>query len=187
MWTQIVGGLALLIVGTYVVQLFAPRSRSSHNRTSAHMDFAPALGFFGVLLLALSLVESIRQSVMQAWAVGIALGFVLGIGTWIVLVYPKDEPKQKKQSALLATLRLVRTYGMPLVLAVIGTYLAIRIFGSAVEVFVAGTFGVLLVTIALRIFVGVKKVSQQSVISSGARNLTLDQEEISRRKERSSK
>lgn len=157
MWTQIVGGMILLIVGTYAIQLFVPRSRSNPSRTSARIDVAPALGFFGVLLIALSLTESIRRSVIEAWAWGVAIGVILGIGVWIAFGYRIDTPVQKSQSALLATFRLVRAFAMPAILVVIGIYLAVRIFGPTVEVLIANTFGVVLIVIALRIFIGVKK------------------------------
>ncbi len=157
MWTQIVGGLLFLIVGTYAVQLFMPRSYSNTGRTSARMDVAPALGFFGVLLLVLSLVEAIRSSMIEAWVWGIAVGVILGIGAWIALGYRIPAPVQKSKSALLATFRLVRVLAMPVIVALIAIYLAERILGPVVQVLVANAFGIMLMVIALRIFVGVRK------------------------------
>ena len=157
MWTQIVGGLVLLIVGTYAIQLFLPRARGNPSRTSARLDIAPALGFFGVILIALSLTESIRRSVIEAWAIGIAVGVILGIGVWVALGYRIDAPALRKQSALLATLRLVRAFAVPTILVVIGIYLVVRIFGPTVLVVLANAMGILLIVVALRIFIGVKK------------------------------
>ncbi|MBI5034541.1 MAG: hypothetical protein HZB51_28800 [Chloroflexi bacterium] len=161
MWTQIVGGLVVLIVGTYAIQLFFPRGRSNPSRTSARMDVAPALGFFGVLLIALSLTESIRRSVIEAWVVGIAFGVILGIGAWIALGYriPAPVHAPRKQSALLATFRLVRTFAVPTIAVVIGLYLIVRIFGPTVLVLLANAVGILLIVVAVRIFFGVKKTA----------------------------
>jgi hypothetical protein len=158
MWTQIVAGLILIIAVTYAIQYFLPRRSSNASHTTARWDIAPALGFFGLVLLALSLTEAIRREVTGAWALGIGLGVLLGIGAWIALGYRLTAPLvARKQSAFLATLRLVRTWGMTVLLIVIGIYLAVRIVGPSVEVFLSGAGAILLLTVALRIFVGVNK------------------------------
>jgi hypothetical protein len=158
MWTQIVAGLILLIVATYAIQYFLPRRKSNSHSANARWDIAPTLGFFGMLLLVLSLTEAIRREVILAWALGIGLGVILGVGAWIALGYYRQVTLvPKKQSALLATIRMIRTFGMPVILVAIGFYLAVRVFGPSVEVFTAGAGGVVLITVALRIFVGVNK------------------------------
>lgn len=154
MWTQIVVTLFLLVVATYALQLFLPRSRQGQARTSARWDVAPMLGFFGVLLLALSLMEALRRTLVDAWAWGILLGLILGVAVWVGAQAQPATPIQKKGSALLATWRILRTYGIAIIAAVIGTYLAGRIFGSIVEVFVSGALGVLIIAIAVRMFAG---------------------------------
>lgn len=158
MWSQIVGAFVLLIVGTYVVQFFLPRTgRSSANRANARWDIAPALGFFGALLLVLALVEAIRQSIIDIWAWGMALGLILSIVTWVVMGY-RAAPVLPKGSALVATFRILRAYGMIIFFAVIGVYLAVRFAGSVIDVFIASALGLVIVTIALRIFVGSKQI-----------------------------
>jgi len=158
MWTQIVVTLVLLIIGTYVVQFFFPRAgRSRVNNTNARWDIAPALGFFGALLLALSLVEAIRQSIVDMWAWGVALGLILGAVTWVVMGY-RAALVLPKGSALIATFRIVRAYGTIIFFAVIGVYLAVRLVGSVVEVFVASALGLVILTMALRIFIGTKQI-----------------------------
>ncbi len=157
MWTQIVGGLLLLIVGTYAIQFFMPRAHSTAGRTSARMDVAPALGFFGVLLVILSFVESIRSSTVEAWALGIGVGVIAGIGAWVVLGYRVDAPVRQSRSALLETFRLIRAMAIPVIGLVIGIYLVVRIFGPVVEVLLASALGVCLIIVALRIFIGVRK------------------------------
>lgn len=157
MWTQIVVTLILLIIGTYVVQFFLPRAgQSNANRANARWDVAPALGFFGALLLALSLVEAIRQSIVDMWAWGIVLGALLSVVTWVVLNY-RPAPVLPKGSALMATLRILRAYGTLIVLAVIGVYLVVRFAGSVIDVLIASALGLVIVTMALKIFVGTKQ------------------------------
>ena len=158
----------LLIVGTYAIQLFMPRARSNSSRTSARTDIAPALGFFGVLLIALSLAEAIRRTVIEAWMIGIVLGLGVGIGAWVALGYRFDAPApvSRNQSALLATFRLVRAFAVPTIAVVIGIYLIVRIVGPIVLVLLANALGVVLIVVALKIFIGVRKTSQLPVISS---------------------
>ena len=158
MWTQIVAGLILLIIGTYVVQFFMPRAgQSSAQRANARWDIAPALGFFGALLLLLALVEAIRQSIVDIWAWGMALGLILGVVTWVVMGY-RTAPVMPKGSALVATFRILRAYGMIIFFAIIGVYLAVRFAGSVIDVFIASALGLVIVTMALRIFVSTKQI-----------------------------
>lgn len=154
MWTQIVVTLILLVIATYVIQLFAPRSRKGQARTSLRWDVAPMLGFFGVLLLALSLLEAFRRVLIEAWGVGILFGVILGVAVWVGAQAQPNNGVQPKGSALLATLRIFRTYGVVILVAVVAVYVAGRILGPIVEVFVSGALGILLVAIAARMFVG---------------------------------
>ena len=71
MWSQIVVSLFVLVIGLYAIQFFMPRARRGSSRTSVRWDVAPMLGFFGVLLLALSLMEALRRTVIESWAGGI--------------------------------------------------------------------------------------------------------------------
>ena len=153
MWSQIVVALFLLVIATYVLELFLPRSRQGQSRTSARWDVAPMLGFFGILVLALSLMEAYRRALIEAWGWGILLGVILGIAVWVGAQAQPVAPVQKKGSALWVTLRFLRTYGIAIIVAVIGIYAASKIFGSIIEVFVSGALGVLIIAIAVRIFV----------------------------------
>jgi len=152
MWSQIVGTLVVLVVATYIIQLVLPRARGGARRTSARWDIAPVIGFFGVLLLALSLTEALRRVVIEVWLVGIVLGLVLSAFLWIALGSWEIAPTRQRGSALLATIRLIRTFGLPVLIALIGVYLAVRFVGAIVEVFVSGLLGAAIVALAIWIF-----------------------------------
>ena len=154
MWLQIVAALLVLIVATYVVQLFLPRdkTRPGARRNYARWDIAPLLGFIGALVLALSLTEAARGAVIEAWAWGLGLGLALSVTFGIVLIYSHDALPQKNESASRATWRFVRTYGVLAIFAAIGVYLAVRIVGAALEVFVTSAVGVWLVAMAAALF-----------------------------------
>jgi hypothetical protein len=152
MWAQIVGTLAVLVVATYVIQLLLPRARGGTRRTSARWDVAPVIGFFGVLLLALSFTEALRRVVIAVWLAGIVLGLVLSAFLWIALGSRETSPPRSRGSALIATIRLIRTFGLPVLVALIGVYLAVRFVGAIVEVFVSGLLGAAIVALAIWIF-----------------------------------
>jgi hypothetical protein len=152
MWSQIVGTLAVLVVATYVIQFLLPRARGGTRRTSARWDIAPVIGFFGVLLLALSLTEALRRVVIEVWLMGIVLGLVLSAFLWIALGSRETNPPRSRGSAMLATIRLIRTFGLPVLIALIGVYLAVRFVGAIVEVFVSGLLGAAIVALAIWIF-----------------------------------
>jgi hypothetical protein len=152
MWTNIVGGLILLFVATYVVQWFLPRSaKPGAGRRDTRREFAPVLGFLGILLLALSLTEAFRRQVVEAWGLGIALGVILSLGVWVALNYGLRDFAPVAISPLRATIRIVRTFGVPVVLGAIGLYLAVRIVGAMLEMFIAAAISVLIVASAVMI------------------------------------
>ena len=153
MWSQIVGTLVVLVVATYVIQLVLPRTRSGARRTSARWDLAPVIGFFGILLLALSFTEALRRVVIEVWLVGIALGLVLSAFLWIALGSRETSAPRSRGSALLATIRVIRTFGLPVLFALIGVYLAVRFIGAVVEVFVSGLLGAMIIAMAIWIFI----------------------------------
>jgi hypothetical protein len=152
MWSQIIGILVILVVATYVIQLFLPRTRGGARRTSARWDVAPVIGFFGILLLALSFAEALRRVVIEVWLVSILLGLLLSAFLWIVLGSRAPNPTHSRGSALLATIRLIRTFGLPVLLTLIAVYLAVRFVGSVVEVFISGLLGAVMIAMAIWIF-----------------------------------
>ena len=163
MWNQIVGTLVFLIVATYLVQLFVPRARGNANqrRTNAKWDIAPIVGFFAVLVLVLSFTEALRRSVIDSWAWGLALGLVIGIIFWVGSANLPSIPAQRPGSALIATYRFLRAYGIYILFGIIGTYVAVRVIGAVVEVFIAGAASVLMFAIALRMFFGTKPITRE--------------------------
>lgn len=152
MWSQIVGILAILVVATYAIQLFLPHARGGARRTSARWDVAPVIGFFGILLLALSFTEALRRVVIEVWLVSLLLGLLLSAFLWIALGSRAPSPARARGSALLATIRLIRTFGLPVLFALIAVYLAVRIVGSVVEVFISGLLGTAMIAMAVWIF-----------------------------------
>ncbi|MEW5721299.1 MAG: hypothetical protein AB1817_21915, partial [Chloroflexota bacterium] len=145
--------LVVLVVATYVIQLVLPRTRGGGaRRTSARWDIAPVIGFFGILLLALSFTEALRRVVIEVWLVGLALGLVLSAFLWIALGSRETSAPRARGSALLATIRAIRTFGLPVLFALIGVYLAVRFIGAVVEVFVSGLLGAAILAMAVWIF-----------------------------------
>ncbi len=153
MWSSIVAGLVVAILATYALQLFVPRAPARVRRNYARWDVAPLLGFIAALLLALSFVEALRRAVIEAWGIGLGVGLVVSLVCGIVLVTSRDAPVRPKESAFLATLRLVRAYGVVAIAASLGLYVAVRLVGVALEVLFASAFGVWLMTMAMALFV----------------------------------
>lgn len=152
MWHQIVATLVILILATYIIQLFFPRARASTRRTSLRWDVAPVIGFLAVVLLALAFAEALRRALLEAWLIGIAGGVVLGASVWIVLGARTDLMPTRSGSALRATVRLVRVFGPPVLIALFVLALAARVWGSIVEVFGAALVGALVLAMAVWLF-----------------------------------
>jgi hypothetical protein len=152
MWSQIVGTLIVLVIATYAIQLFLPRGRGSTRRASARWDIAPVIGFLGILLLALSFAEAWRRGGIEVWLAGIVVGLVLGALLWIALGSRSNIPTRPSGSALIATIRLIRTFGLPVLVTIVGVYFVVRIVGAMAEVFVSGLLGAAMVAMAVWIF-----------------------------------
>ncbi len=167
MWTRIVGGLVVLIVLSFAVQWVLPqnmRTRKGPARQYLKWDIAPLLGFFGLLLLGLSLVEAFRSDTVIAWGSGDVLGLIAGIVLWTALLYAWRQPMppiRKRESSLRLAWRIVRTYGIVFLFALLALNIAIRMIGSMVEVFVAGAAGVFIMAIAVVIFTRSTVTSQE--------------------------
>ncbi|MCL4489591.1 MAG: hypothetical protein M1570_15905 [Chloroflexi bacterium] len=157
MFFRILGTVAVLIASTYVVQAFIPSTRGRGRPMQHYLawDIAPLVGFIGVVLLALSFIEADRQQVIYAWAGGGAFGFVAAVCLGIAFVYTQSHalqsgyPAGKREGGLRRTWRYLRTYGPVLLIAALAFNLAVRWVGAALEVFAAGTAGVLALTVAV--------------------------------------
>ena len=147
-WSRIVGGLLVLIVILFLVQWILPRGPSNlaARRHYLRRDIAPILGFFGILILALSLAEAVRRDVIPAWGWGIALGMLVSVALGALWNYRKNRTLVNR-----SLWYYVRRFGSLVVAVIIGMYLAVRVFGVSLQVFVASTLGV--VTLALAIFI----------------------------------
>lgn len=157
MWTNLLLTLIMLIALTYLVQWLVPsmRGRPGAARRYIRHDVAPIIGFFGLILLALSFAESVRLLAMLAWALGAAFGLVAALGLWITLTFWWGLPRpaaQQRASPVRILLRIVRTYGIVVLVGLLGLNIAARLFGHAIEVFISGALGVLVIGAAAAVF-----------------------------------
>ena len=157
MWTNIVGGLLLVIVGSFAIQWLLPRNLRGRAASRHYLkrDAAPILGFFGLVLLGLSFVEALRGGMIIAWGWGDAVGLVAGIALWITLTYWWSlpvAPTRRNGSALRLAWRIVTTYGLLFLFALLALNIAVRVMGAMLEVFLAGALGMLIIATAVAIF-----------------------------------
>jgi hypothetical protein len=155
LWIQIVAALVLLTAATYLIQWLVPRNRSKGipRRQYLRWDVAPIAGFFAALLLALSFAEAARREVIAPWGWGLAFGLIVSIGAWVLLGNRGHRAARQRASLW----HYLRRYGTPVIATVIGLYLAVRVFGSALGVFIAAAIGVVVMAAAVAMFVGNKQ------------------------------
>ncbi len=157
-WTRIVGALVLLIGISFLAQWLLPRKTTGNTRSQyLRWDIAPIIAFFGALLLALSFAEAARRDLLAPWGWGIAFGLLLSLGAGTLLSYRRRRAARGRARVWSSLQR----YGTPLLAAVLGLYLSIRVFGTALEVFAAGAFGILVVAVAVALFVGTKPIAEE--------------------------
>ncbi len=153
MWNQIVATLVILILATYLIQLFVPRAHTTRTRRiNARWDVSPVLAFLALLLLAFAFTESLQRAHLEIWLLGLAGGVGLGVIVWIFLGARTDLMPARNVSALRATLRVIRVFGPPILIAVLLFALAARVLGSIVEVFGAAFAGALALAMAVWLF-----------------------------------
>lgn len=147
----------MLIGLTYLVQWLVPstRGRPGAARQFVRRDIAPIIGFFGFVLLALSFLESMRQQAMPVWALGAGFGLVGAVGLWIALTFWWSLPRpatQPRTSTFRFLLRIVKTYGVVVLVGLLGLNLAMRVFGPSVEIFISGALGVVVMGTAAVVY-----------------------------------
>jgi len=159
LWLQIVGALAVLIIVSYLIQWLVPRRQSKSMSRSQFLrwDLAPILGFFGVILLGLSIAAAVQHGVIAEWGWGIALGIILSLSAWVLRSH-RGARATRERSSLRGT---VQTYGKLAVATAIGLYLSARVVGVALEVLAAAAIGVLIVTTAAGMFVSNGSVAEE--------------------------
>ena len=159
LWTQIVGTLVVLIVLSYLIQWLVPRGTSKvvARRRYLRWDIAPIVAFFGVVLLALSFALAVESNAIVPWGLGAVFGLILSGGAWVFGLFRQNQPTGKRAGIL----QIIRRYGPPIIGAAIALYLAVRIFGAVLEVFVAGTFGVCAIVVAMALFTGNKPIVEE--------------------------
>lgn len=155
LWMQIVGALVLLAAATYLIQWLVPRNRSKGipRRQYLRWDVAPMAGFLAALLLTLSFAQAAQREVITPWGWGLAFGLIVCIGAWVLSGHRRHRGTRERTSLW----QYLRRYGTLAIAALIGLYLAVRVFGSALEVFVAAAIGVVVTTAAVAMFVGNKQ------------------------------
>jgi hypothetical protein len=129
-------------------------------------DVAPLVGFLGIVLLVLSLVEAIRQEILVAWGGGSALGLIGGLSMWIALTHMAgspfapsvSSPPRKRRSFLGGIWHHVRTFGPPLLVGLVTVNIVIRIVGPGVEIFLAAALGVAIVAVAVIVFASASRL-----------------------------
>lgn len=151
LWLRIVVALVLLVIATYLIQWLVPhRGAKANRRQYMRWDVAPIVGFFGVLLLALSFALAVQTDAVVQWGWGFVFGFVVTVLAWMLGIFQKNQLTRKRTGIK----QIVQRY-VPLTIAVlVGLYLAVRILGAVLEVFVVAALGVFVLTVAVTLFVG---------------------------------
>ena len=159
LWTQIVGTLEVLIIESNLMQWLVPRGKSKAvaRRRYLRWDIAPLVAFFGAVLLVLSFAQAVANDILAPWGGGAVLGLIASGGAWTLGLY-RPNPVTGKRPGLLQT---VRRYGPPVIGVSIGLYLAVRIFGTALQVLVAGTLGACAILLAVALFAGNKPIAEE--------------------------
>ena len=159
LWTQIVGGLVLLIVLSYLIQWLLPhgKSKAAARQRYLRWDVAPLVGFIGAVLLVLSFAQAVQANDYVQWGGGAVFGLIVSGGAWMRGLY-RSNPATGKRPGVLQT---ARRYGMPAIGLAIGLYFAVRFFGAPVQVLVAGTLGACALVFALALFTGNKPMVEE--------------------------
>jgi hypothetical protein len=148
-WGRIIGVFAVLILITFLAQWIVPRGKSKQTARRQYLrrDVSPMLGFFSILILGLSLAEALRREILMAWVWGIVLGIALSFSLWVIWNYNAIQSPAHR-----GLWYYIRRLGVPVVASVIAIYLAVRVFGVTVEVFVSSALGIALLTSAIFLF-----------------------------------
>ena len=151
LWLRIVVALVLLVIATYLIQWLVPRRGAKANRRQyMRWDVAPIVGFFGALLLALSFALAAQSNTVVQWGWGFVLGFVVSVLAWTLGFFRQNQTPRKR-----AGIRQIVQRYVPLAIAtLIGLYLAVRVLGAVLEVFVVAALGVCALAFAVMLFVG---------------------------------
>jgi len=159
LWARIVGALVLLVVLSYLIQWIVPRGKSKTTARRRYMrwDVAPLVAFFGAALLVLSFAQAVESDAIAQWGWGAVFGLIVSGGAWTLGLY-RANPVTGKRPSLLQT---ARRYGTLVIGASIGLYLAVRIFGAAMQVLAAGTLGVCAILFAVALFAGNKPIVEE--------------------------
>src|SRR5512141_2396335 len=104
MWFRILLLAVALIAISFVLERLLPKTGRGRRISSYRYlawDIAPLLGFFGIVLLGLSLVEGLHQLVMCVWLGGSIAGLVAGVVLWIALMQTLRAPPPARREPVL--------------------------------------------------------------------------------------
>ena len=148
-WGRIIGVFAVLILITFLAQWIVPRGKTKQTARRHYLrrDVSPMLGFFSILILGLSLAEALRREILLAWGWGIVLGVVFSFSLWVIWNYNANQ-----STAPHSLWYYIRRLGAPVIASIIVIYLAVRVFGVTVEVFVSSALGIAILTSAIFLF-----------------------------------
>ena len=147
MWGQIVAAFAILIAASYAVEkiFFRNRVRVARSKNYLSRDLAPLIAFAGILLIVLSFIEAFRRVAIDSWLWGAAFGVIvcaIAVATGIL----------RQDVSVRGAFSWLRAYGIALFFALFGIYLAVRVIGTLLQVFVEGAFSIFVIGIALALF-----------------------------------
>ena len=148
---------ALLFLALYIFQYFFFRNRARGNLKPARWDIAPVVGFLGAVLLALSFIEALRSNVMESWRWGLALGLIVSASIGVSVIYGWKRPAPSREPVLRAAWQLVRAFTLPLVIALFGIVISVRIIGAVLEVFLASALAIVMITLAVSMFANARR------------------------------
>jgi cobalamin synthase len=150
----------LLVVATYLIQWLVPHSKSKAvpRRQYLRWDIAPVVAFFGVLLLVLSFAEAARRDYIAPWGWGIALGLLISAGVWVLMAYRQNRAARGRMGIW----QSIQRYGTLVIALAIGLYLAVRVFGAALEVLAAAALGLFVLAAAVAMFVGNRPIAGEN-------------------------
>ena len=146
MWGQIVAALAILIALSWALEklLWRNRPRPARSRDWGR-EFAPLVGFVGILLVALSLVEAFRRVAFEPWLGGVVFGGIVVAIAAATGVFGQSISARGVLSA-------ARAAGLALIFTIIGIYFAVRVIGALAQVFIESALSVFALGAAVGLF-----------------------------------
>ncbi|MBI5650825.1 MAG: hypothetical protein HZC40_10350 [Chloroflexi bacterium] len=147
MWNYIVAAFAILIAATFVIEkiFYRNKPRTAPRRMVWSRELAALVAFAGVLLIVLSFAEAMRQAALASWLWGIGFGALVAV---IALASGVFQTRVSARGAM----SVLRAYGIALIIAVVGIYLAMRVIGATFQIFFQGGLSVFALGASIAMF-----------------------------------